>query len=89
MNRRVLSLKTMDSELENSIQTSLLQHEVEACLFEQNSCARLEEFWVEQRSKMHNLAKSIKDAQVDYDIARSSGAVKKKRQTGVERPSNR
>jgi glucan-binding YG repeat protein len=73
VNRRIGRLKEMEAALEESISETLLQHEVEATLFEQNSCACLEEFWVEQRSRMHSLTTLIKNAQVDFEIARHSG----------------
>lgn len=71
INRRVGSLKDMETDLEETLRFTIIQHEIEASVFEQNTCAKLESFWVEQRAKMKVLTKKLKEAQSDYRLSRS------------------
>ena len=49
INRRVGSLKDMEADLEETLRLTLAQHEIEAAVFEQTSCSRLENFWIQAR----------------------------------------
>lgn len=51
INRRVGTLKDMEADLEETLRLALAQNEIEACVFEQTSCARMDNFWVQVRCK--------------------------------------
>jgi hypothetical protein len=74
INRRVSTLKDMEGDLEETLRLTLAQHEVEACMFEQSSCARLENFWLNSRNKLNILGRELKEAQADLVIQRQSGS---------------
>lgn len=76
VNRRIGTLKDMEADLEETIRMTILQHEVENSVFEQLSCARMEQFWLEWRTKMFTLAKELREQQEDYEIAKNSGKSK-------------
>lgn len=73
INRRVGTLKDMESDLEETIRLTILQHEVENAVFEQLSCNRLEYFWIEWRNKMFSMCKQLKETQEDYQISKNLG----------------
>ena len=50
INRRVGTLKDMEADLEETLRLALAQNEIETCVFEQTSCARMDNFWVQVRS---------------------------------------
>jgi hypothetical protein len=76
INRRVGGLKDMEADLEETIRMSILQHEVENGVFEQLSCARLEQFWLEWRAQTAAMAKEVREHQEDYQISKNAGKVK-------------
>ena len=76
INRRVGSLKGMEKDLEETIRLTLAQHEIEACVFEQASCARVETFWTKWRDRVGQLGKQLKEAMEDFRIAKSTDRVK-------------
>ena len=49
LNRRVGTLKGMECDLEETIRLSMIQQEAEATVFEQSTCAKLEEFSIDWR----------------------------------------
>ena len=53
INRRVSTLKDMEGDLEETLRLTLAQHEIESATFEQGSCARLENFWLNARNKLN------------------------------------
>lgn len=73
INRRVSTLKDMEGDLEETLRLTLAQHEIEACIFEQSSCARLENFWLNSREKLNVLGRELKESQADLMIARQAG----------------
>lgn len=76
VNRRIGGLKDMEADLEETIRLTILQHEVEANVFEQLSCSRLETFWIEWQQKMNTLAKDLIQSNEDYEIAKLGGKAK-------------
>lgn len=73
INRRVGGLKDMEADLEETVRLTILQHEVENEVFEQLSCARLEQFWMDWRQRLMDLSKQLKETQEDYRIAKNIG----------------
>jgi len=73
INRRVSTLKDMEGDLEETLRLTLAQHEIESSIFEQSSCARLENFWLNSRQKLHVLGRELKESQADLMIARQAG----------------
>jgi hypothetical protein len=57
--------------------TYLLTHSL-AIVFEQSTCAKLEEFWIDWRRKIHNLGQELRDSKRDYEIALATGKTKGK-----------
>ena len=43
----------MEGDLEETLRLTLAQHEIEGATFEQGSCARLENFWLNARNKLN------------------------------------
>lgn len=76
INRRVGGLKDMEADLEETIRMSILQHEVENGVFEQLSCARMEQFWLEWRTQMSTVSREMREQQEDYQISKNAGKVK-------------
>ena len=76
INRRVGGLKDMEADLEETIRITILQHEAENAVFEQLSCSRMEQFWLEWRSRMFTLSKKLREEQEDYQISKTSGGSK-------------
>jgi len=76
INRRVGGLKDMEADLEETIRITILQHEAENAVFEQLSCSRMEQFWLEWRSRMFILSKKLREDQEDYQISKTSGGSK-------------
>lgn len=76
INRRVGSLKGMEKDLEETIRMTLAQHEIEACVFEQSSCSRIEMFWIHWRDKVATLGKTLKESMEDFRIAKSTDRIK-------------
>ena len=76
INRRVGSLKDMEADLEETIRMSILQHEVENGVFEQLSCARIENFWLDWRNQCSAMSGDMRDLQEDYNISKNAGKVK-------------
>lgn len=54
----------MEADLEETVRLTILQHEVENSVFEQLSCSRLEQFWIEWRAKIFDMAKELRETQV-------------------------
>jgi len=75
INRRVGSLKDMEADLEETIRMSILQHEVENSVFEQLSCARIENFWLDWRNQTTGVSKDMRELQEDYQISKNVGKV--------------
>eukprot|EP01031_Cornospumella_fuschlensis_P028976 gene28976-34969_t len=76
INRRIGGLKDMEADLEETIRLSILQHEVEANVFEQLSASRMESFWIDWQNKMNSLAKELIQQNEEYEIAKLGGKVK-------------
>eukprot|EP01038_Epipyxis_sp_PR26KG_P008891 gene8891-11991_t len=83
INRRVGGLKDMESDLEESIRLTMLQHEVEIAVFEQLSCSRLEHFWIEWRNKMFATAGLLRDEQEEYHYTRLAKKIAKQGAAGL------
>lgn len=79
INRRIGSLKDMESDLEETIRLTIAQHEVESTVFEQTSCTRYEEFWIDWRQKFVQLSRTIQDDYSDYLQSKSSSKSKGKK----------
>jgi hypothetical protein len=73
INRRVGTLKDMECDLEETIRLTMVQHEAEASIFEQQSCAKLEQFWVDWRLKVETMGSKLRDQLKDYNIALATG----------------
>ena len=54
----------MEADLEETIRMTILQHEVEYSVFEQLSCSRLENFWLEWRGKMKIMATDLRQVHI-------------------------
>ena len=76
INRRVGTLKDMEADLEETLRLALAQNEIEACVFEQTSCARMDNFWVQSRAKLDALGRDLKDAQREMLIVRMASGTK-------------
>ena len=74
VNRRVSKLKDTEGDLEETLRLTLAQHEIESVVFEQSSCGRLENFWLNSREKIASLGKELMDAQADIAMAKQSGS---------------
>ena len=78
INRRVGALKDMEADLEETVRMTILQHEVENGVFEQLSCARMEQFWLQWRNKTFILSRDLRDEQEDYEISKQAGKAKRR-----------
>ena len=79
VNRRVSKLKDTEGDLEETLRLTLAQHEIESVVFEQSSCGRLENFWLNSREKIASLGKELMDAQGDIAMAKQSGSAAPKK----------
>lgn len=79
INKRIGTLKDMECDLEETIRLTLVQHEAEAIVFEQQTCAKMEEFWLEWRKRFEDQGKELRETQRDHEIAQSSGKSKSKK----------
>lgn len=64
----------MECDLEETIRLSLIQQETEAIIFEQMSCAKLEEFWIDWRGRLRELGVDLRREEMDKLIANSSSS---------------
>ena len=72
INRRIGSLKTMESDLEETIRLALVQDEAESSIFEQNSSTVFEEFWLQEKIKLNRLGQDMKESLHDYVLAQQT-----------------
>jgi hypothetical protein len=72
INRRIGVLKDMECDLEETIRLTLIQHEAEVSIFEQQSCGKLDEFWVDWRERLEKLGGQLKHTLKEYEIALST-----------------
>lgn len=72
INRRIGVLKDMECDLEETIRLTLIQHEAEVSIFEQQSCGKLDEFWVDWRERLEKLGAQLKYTLKEYEIALST-----------------
>jgi hypothetical protein len=70
VSRRIEKLKGMETELEETLRLSFAQAEVEASIFEQMSCAQLEQFWLLWGHRLGDLSRELNHQQQDYKLAR-------------------
>jgi hypothetical protein len=78
INRRIGALKDMESDLEETIRLTLVQHESEASVFEQQSCSAIEEFWLDSRNQLDNIGKDILQASKEYEAYVETNKLKMK-----------
>ena len=76
VNRRVSKLKDTEGDLEETLRLTMVQHEIESIVFEQSSCSRLENFWLNSREKIAAIGRDLKDTQAQM-IALKGGEKKK------------
>jgi hypothetical protein len=69
INRRISSLKDMESDLEETIRLTIAQHEVEATVFEQTSCSRYEQFWIDWNNNYNHLKNEIEENFQNFCVA--------------------
>jgi hypothetical protein len=70
VSRRIDTLKGMEHELEETLRMAFAQHEVEATVFEQGSCSKMERFWTSWGERMQQLATELREQQEDFHIMR-------------------
>lgn len=89
INHRVGSLKDMESDLEDSIRKTLIYDEVESTIFEQMTCSKLEDFWIEWKSRLAAINKEVRDSQRQIEAVKESGEMATSKLTDGQVPVSR